>query len=293
MLADRAGWAAFIGTPKGRNAFYDVWRNSANNPDWFRVIIKADTSHIIPAEELDAMQEDMSPEEFDQEMLCSFEAAIKGAFYADQLRRMDAEGRICHLDIDRAVRVHTAWDLGRRDATAIWFIQAVGRERRCVDYYETSGADIPKFAEVLQDKRRDRGWIYGNHYFPLDIKVHMLDSPMSRLQTFQSVGIEPTYPLQQRSTMDAINAVRRMLDRTWLDPAYCERGLEALRNYRREWDDQLKDFRTNPLHDWSSHGATAMAEFACQYDDPRSVTDDGSYRRNRFAPKPKTTSWSV
>lgn len=132
MLADRRGWAAFIGTPRGQNAFYDLWRMSTNNPEWFRLMIRADQSNILSPDELEAMQKDMSPEEFDQELLCSFMAAIKGAYYAEQLRRMEAEGRICHIDIERTVRVHTAWDLGRADATAIWFIQCVGRRELLV-----------------------------------------------------------------------------------------------------------------------------------------------------------------
>ena len=292
MLADRQGWAAFIGTPKGHNAFHDLWRTSANNPDWYRVLIRADTSGVLPPDELDAMQEDMSPEEFDQEMLCSFETAIKGAFYAEQLRRMDAEGRIAPIAIDRAVRVHTAWDLGRTDATAIWFVQCVGRERRLVDYAEHTNADIPFYGNLLVDKRRDRGWIYGEHYFPPDVAVHMLDSPLSRVESFRLVGITPTFRSAHAAKMDEINAVRRMLDRAWIDPVYCERGLECLRNFRREWDDNLKDFKTNPLHDWASHGASALAQFAIQYDDPKSVADDGRWRR-RFQDKPRISTWSA
>jgi hypothetical protein len=292
MLADRAGWATFIGTPRGHNAFYDLWRYSANNPEWYRVLIRADTSGVIPDAELEAMQEDMSEEEFDQEMLCSFESAIRGAFYAEQLRRMDAEGRICSLPVDRAVRVHTCWDLGRADATAIWFIQAVGRERRLIDYAEASGADIPALSNILIDKRHARGWTYGSHYFPHDVGVHMLDSTLSRVDSFRLVGIEATYMKAAVAKMDQINAVRRMLDRTWIDDVYCERGLECLRNYRREWDDAIKDFKIAPLHDWASHGADALAQFACQYDDPKSVADDGRWRR-RYQQKSGTSAWSV
>lgn len=292
MLADRIGWAAFIGTPKGHNAFYDVWRNSAGNPDWFRGIVRASTSGILDPDELDAMQEDMAPEEYDQEMECSFEAAIKGAFYGEQIRRMDAEGRICHLDIDRSVRVHTAWDLGRRDATAIWFIQCVGRERRLVDYYEASGADIPHYGNILQDKRRDRGWVYGDHFFPHDIAVHMLDSRLSRIESFAAVGIEATYKKDPVAVMDQINAVRRMLDRTWIDYERCPRGLEALRNYRQEWNDKTKTFMVTPYHDWASHGASALAQFACQYDDPRAGSHDASHRR-RLTAAEKPSTWSA
>jgi hypothetical protein len=120
----------------------------------------------------------------------------------------------------------------------------------------------------------------------------MLDSTLSRVDSFRLVGIEATYMKGAVAKMDQINAVRRMLDRTWIDETYCERGLECLRNYRREWDDAIKDFKIAPLHDWASHGADALAQFACQYDDPKSVADDGRWRRG-YQRKTTTSAWSV
>jgi phage terminase large subunit len=292
MLADRHGWAVFIGTPKGANAFQTLWRSTVNNDAWFRTMIKADTSLIIDDAELEDMQEDMSPEEFDQEMLCSFETAVRGAYYAEQLRRMDAEGRITSIPIDRGVRVHTAWDLGRRDYMAIWFIQCVGRERRLVDYYENNFQDLSHYADVVHDKKRARNWIYGDHFFPHDIKVHMLDSKLSRLETLRTLGIEASYPLEAPNVMDAINATRRMLDRTWIDPMYCEKGLEHLRNFRADWDEGMRVFKTTYRHDEHSHGARALDCFATQYDDPKSVSADGRWRR-RFKEAAPPSSWSA
>lgn len=292
-LAINKGWVMFIGTPKGRNAFYDVWKGAQNNSDWFKLMLRGDTAGILSAEELEAMQEEMSPEEFDQEILCSFEAAIQGAYYSEALRRMDAEGRIVEIPIDRAARVHTAWDLGRADATAIWFIQCVGRERRLVDYYEYNNVGFEHYAQVLHDKRQERGWIYGQHYFPHDVKAHMMDSALSRLDTLRSLGIEATYPAQAHEVIDGINAVRRMLDRTYIDPVRCERGLDCLRNYRSEWDDKMRVFKNLPRHDEHSHGADALRCFATQYDDPRSVSHDGSYRRRFKGGGPSPSSWSA
>ena len=111
-----------------------------------------------------------------QELECSFEAAIKGAFYADEMRVMLAEGRICPLDIDRDVRVHTSWDLGVSDSTAVWFVQCVGRERRLVDYYESSGSGLGHYVQVLHERRIKHGYQYGEHYFPHDIKHRELSS---------------------------------------------------------------------------------------------------------------------
>ncbi|HEY6370234.1 MAG TPA: hypothetical protein VIX37_06625, partial [Candidatus Sulfotelmatobacter sp.] len=185
---------------------------------------------------------------------------------------------------------HTAWDLGVSDSTAIWFVQCVGRERRLVDYYEGSGVGLDHYAQVLHDKRIQHGWKYGDHYFPHDITVRELSSGISRVQSLAALGIEAT-PVRQSNVLDGINVTRRMLGRTWMDSNRCERGIEALRQYRREYDDKLKDWRRNPLHDWTSHGADALRTFACGYYEPTIGSSSGVFRRRPPAP-PRGTHWS-
>lgn len=280
MLADRVGVGTFIGTPRGKNEFWELWDAAARKPDWYRLMLRASETGLIPQDELDALRRDMTRDEYEQEMECSFEAAIKGAFYADELRIAQEQGRICRIPIDRAVRVHTAWDLGVSDSTAIWFVQCVGRERRLVDYYESSGVGLPHYADVLDEKRRQHGWIYGEHFFPHDIEHRELSTAASRLDTIRELGIAPARVVEQHNVMDGINAVRRMLDRTWIDPERCARGLEALKQYRREYDDRLKDWKMRPLHDWTSHAADALRAFAVGFDDAVSVADRA--RRRHF-----------
>jgi phage terminase large subunit len=132
MPADRQGWATFIGTPKGKNEFWRLYESAKKDPARFHMMLKASESHIIPETELADLRKEMSEDQYQQEFECSFEAAIKGAFYADEMRTMLAEGRICRIEINKDVKTHTAWDLGISDSTAIWFIQCVGRERRLV-----------------------------------------------------------------------------------------------------------------------------------------------------------------
>jgi phage terminase large subunit len=138
MLADRRGWATFIGTPKGKNEFFRLYQSAKRDPAWFHMMLKASESGIISSAELADLQREMGEDQYQQEFECSFEAAIKGAFYADEMRTMLAEGRIRPIKIEKESRVHTAWDLGVSDSTAIWFVQCVGRERRLIDYYEGS-----------------------------------------------------------------------------------------------------------------------------------------------------------
>jgi len=231
----------------------------------------------------------MGDDQYAQEFECSFEAAIKGAFYADQMASMAAEQRIVRLPIDRAVRVHTAWDLGLSDATAVWFIQCIGRERRLVDYYEASGVGLSHYANVLHEKKFKHKWAYGQHYFPHDIAVRELSSGQSRQDTLAGLGIEAEV-VDKSNVLDGINAVRRMLDRTYIDPDRCERGLEALRQYRREWDDKLKDWKQNPRHDWTSHGADALRTFATGFED--NLAGSGKDRQRRSW-KQRLSPWSA
>jgi phage terminase large subunit len=289
-LSDRRGWAVFIGTPKGRNSFYQLFEAAKRNPDWFSATLKASETGILSKAELDDARAQMGEESYAQEYECSFEAAIRGAYYVEELRRATEQKRICRIGIDRAVPVHTAWDLGVSDSTAIWFIQCVGRERRLVDYYETSGVGLDHYARVLDDKKTQHAWIYGTHYFPHDIAQRELSSGMSRIETLRGLGIEPTV-VAQHAVMDGINAGRRMLDRTWIDEERCIRGLDALRQYRREWDERLKDWKSNPLHDWTSHAADALRVFASGFDDPRGMSE-GRHRHRRQSTR-ITSAWAV
>ena len=279
-LSDRNGFATIIGTPKGKNAFWHMWRDAQINPGWFHLMLKAAHTKVLPDHELKEARAQMGEDRYAQEYECSFEAAIRGAFYAEELRRAAAEGRIGHVSIDRSVPVHTAWDLGISDSTAIWFIQCVARERRLVDYYESSGVGLDHYAGELDEKRRKYGWVYGRHFLPHDIAQREMSSGHSRIETLRGFGIEPEI-VRAHNVLDGINAVRRMLDRTWIDAERCARGLEALREYRREWDDRLKDLKASPLHDWASHGADALRTFAAGFDDPAPERAGDRHRRWR------------
>ena len=261
-LSDRKGWATFIGTPKGKNEFWDVWSRAQSDGEWFAMMLKASETGLIDAEELAEARKQMGPDQYEQEYECSFEAAIKGAFYADELRRASEEGRIGKVPIDRGLQVDTAWDLGVSDSTAIWFVQTLGKERRIIDYYESSGVGLDHYVQVL----KDRGYVYRDHYFPHDIAIRELTSGKSRVETLKALGIT-AHVGEQSNVMDGINAVRRMLDQCWFDAERCARGVEALKQYRREYDDKLKDWKQRPLHDWTSHGADALRTFATGFRD--------------------------
>lgn len=258
MLADRKGWAVFIGTPKGRNGFWDVWDRAGSEPDWFRLMLKASETGLLPQGELDDARRAMTPEQYEQEFECSFQAAIQGAYFGREMQAAEADNRIARVPWEPKLQVHTAWDLGIGDSTAIWFIQVTGNEIRWIDYIESSGIGLDWYVKQLKDKP----YSYDSHLLPHDAEVRELGSGQSRVETLQSLGLNNIRVIPAQRKEDQINALRLVLPRSWFDAVKCKRGIEALRQYRAEWDDKRKAFRERPLHDWTSHPADAAMVLA-------------------------------
>lgn len=264
-LADRKGWATIIGTVKGKNQLWQAYEAAQTDPEhWFSAVLRASETGILDPQELADAKRAMSVDQYAAEFECDPTAAIQGAFYSDALKRAREESRIGKVPYERGLAVHTAWDLGVSDSTAIWFVQVVGREVRVIDYHEDSGCGLDEYAKVLKDK----GYVYGTHYFPHDIQVRELSTGKSRLETLRNLGITEVQVVPQHNVNDGINAVRRLLDRCWFDQQKTKRGVECLWQYRRDWDERNKIWRNNPLHDWCSHGADAFRYFAAGWAEP-------------------------
>jgi phage terminase large subunit len=185
----------------------------------------------------------------------------EGAYYAVEMREATHNERMTNVPYDSSIGVITAWDLGMGDSTSIWFAQMVGAEVRLIDYYESSGVGLDHYARVLNEK----GYIYDQHILPHDVRVRELGSGRSRLETLDSLGVRPVQIAPQLNVDDGIQAVRSMLGRCWFDAEKCERGIDALRQYRREYDEKGMTWRSRPLHDWTSHCADAMRYLAIGY----------------------------
>lgn len=253
-LADRRGRALFIGTPKGRNDFHRIVQRAGVEPDWTQVILRASQTGYIAAEELATLQREMTPDQYAQEFECSFNAAVAGAYYAREIERLEAEGRVTSVPYDPALPVFTAWDLGISDATAIWFFQVAAGQVRVIDFYQSQGHGLEHYAKVL------RGAGYGlekqgREYLPHDARARELGTGRTREETLRNLLGRQPFILPQHSVMDGINAGRLTLARAWFDAERCGEGLEMLRQYRAEWDDKARVFRDRPLHDFTSHAA--------------------------------------
>lgn len=256
-LSDRKGWAIFIGTPMGHNAFWDLWQYAQEDDDWFSAMWRASETGIIDPDELLAAKREMGEDEFAQEYECSFTAAVRGAYYGKLMAQADDDGRIANVPFDPAANVDTWWDLGVSDSTSIWFVQHVGQEIHVIDYYEASGEGLNHYAGILQQKQGERGMVYGRHLLPHDAAARELGTGKSRVEVLDALGVKATV-MERHNVMDGIQTVRNLLPRCWFDRKRCAEGIEALRLYRREWDDRKQTFRAGPLHDWTSHAADAF-----------------------------------
>lgn len=284
-LSDRKGWATFIGTPKGRNGFYDIWAGNngwagaVQSEDWFSAMLRASETGIVAADELDDARKTMSPEQYEQEYECSFDAAIVGAYYGKEIARLEKEKRIRPVPWEPSLPVYTAWDLGLDDATSIWFVQAAGGEIRLIDYYETNNTALTDVAKVL---RNDKPYTYGEHFLPHDAEIRELMTAKSRKESLEALGVRPISIAPKNSVEDGINATRLMLPKCVFDETKCKAGVEAMKQYRREWDDKLKTFRQRPLHDWTSHAADAFRYLAMSFE-PKTKPKSIAYPSRKFA----------
>jgi hypothetical protein len=259
LLADRLGWATFIGTPKGHNAFYDIYNEATKKPNWYVKVLRADQTMLLPQSELDDAKATMSDNQYEQEFLCSFEAAILGAFYGQEMRRLTDLDRITTVDYDPMFPCHTAWDLGFNDSTSIWWFQVVYGEIRVLDHHTSNGQAIPYYTGLLAQKEDEFGYKYGFHYLPHDARAKTLASGGKSIieQISAKIDIKHLKIVPNLSLQDGIQATRLALTRAWFDNR-CEEGIECLRQYQREWDDDKKIFRDRPKHDWTSHSADAF-----------------------------------
>ena len=271
LLADRKGWATFIGTPKGHNAFWEVYKNATQDESWYVKVLRASQTGLLEQSELDDAAKTMTQDQYLQEFECDFESAILGAYFGKEMRQLTDDGRIREVEYDPLFPVHTAWDLGYSDDTAIWFFQVVHGEIRCLDYHSSNGQPVAFYAGVIQSREKERGYVYGTHWLPHDARAKTLSSNRSVIEQLgdkiplKSIKIAPNLKLQ-----DGIQASRLALTRTWFDHK-CTDGIECLRQYQREYDEDKKVFRDKPRHDWTSHGADAFRYLALTWKDEAQI----------------------
>ncbi|QQX91326.1 hypothetical protein IGS75_01400 [Gluconobacter sphaericus] len=266
ILLENGGWAMFITTPRGRNhakTFFDAMRGE---PGWFCEVSSVEKTGRFTPEQLAAERrqlvaqygEDDGGAKYEQEYDCSFDAAIQGSYYGKIMKRLDEDGRLGDVPHNPSLPVITAWDLGIGDSTVIWCAQQIGPDVRVIDCIAASGQGIDWYVRELGK----RPYNYRQHIVPHDANNGDLGTGQRRIDTMRSLGMNPIRVLPRTAVDDGISAARNLLPRCRIDRTKCKRGIEALEQYRKSWDDANKVFRDKPLHDWASDYADAFRYLA-------------------------------
>ena len=192
------------------------------------------------------------------------------------MQQAEQDKRISNVPYEPTVPVYTAWDLGVRDLTAIWFAQVVGREIRLIDYYEANGVDLGHYVREIMSKP----YLYADHIVPHDAQAKELGTGKSRLEVLESVGLKSLTIAPMHRVEDGINGARTIIPRCWFDAAKCARGIDALKLYRSEFDEKLMTLKPRPLHDWTSHAADAFRYLAMTLDSK--IVNTGFNRRIEY-----------
>lgn len=263
ILAENGGWAIFLYTPRGRNHGFALYQQAVRNSvegggKWFAQILTVEQTRAIATEAIEDDRASGMPEELiQQEYFCSFNAALVGSYFGEQIAYLDRGQRFTSVPWSPQHTVTTGWDLGVGDKTVIWFAQIVGYETRLIDYYESHGKGIEHYIGVL----KERPYVYEDHLVPHDAQQRQVGTGRSTVEVARDLGVRLRV-VPKLSKEDQIQAARTMLPRCVFDSVKCNRGIDALRSYRKEYDRDRNVYRDRPFHDWASDAADAFQTLA-------------------------------
>ncbi len=265
-LADRKGGALFLGTPNGKNHFYDVYQKALSkmaegDDQWFAATYGADTSGVLPEEELQAQQDNLSDEEYRQEFLCDWSASVRGAYYSAQLARARKEGRMLRIPHESGLPVFCAFDIGVDDYTACWFFQCFANEIRCIRYEQWQNMGL---LDVMKEVSH-LPYIYGTIYLPWDAKQRERSSGKQVYTLIEELGFE-VWVVERQTMKSGIERVREIFTQVYFDEVMCAVGIDCLENYSKKINPKTKEYMDIPNHDKYSHGADAFRYLAQAYD---------------------------
>ena len=295
ILAENGGWAVFNSTPFGKNHFHKLYEMAIQNPKWFTQLktvedtVDEKGNRFVPEDVVqDERDAGMSEEMIEQEFYCSFNANSQGFYFLKYLNDAEKQDRIGRVPYDPALPVETWWDIGVGDSTSIWFTQISNKEVHVIDYYQNNSVGLEHYAKYLQGLP----YIFKSHNFPHDMRNTEFGTGRTRFEVAEDLfdrvelNMVPKVGLE-----DGINAARVTIPRCWFDKEKCAKGLDALYNYHREWDDKLQEFKNKPRHDWSSHAADAFRYLSVGFTMPKqqSAKKEAMKRYRRLS----TKSWMV
>lgn len=271
------GWQIFNYTPRGNNHAKNFHERAKSNPAYASFTLSVDDTKLFSEEQLQDIRREYiqtygDDALFQQEYYCSFNTPVQGSYYGSIITQAEREGRVGKVEYDPGKLVYTAWDLGVSDTTVIWFYQRSGDTVRLIDHYETDGAGMEHFSDILTSK----GYKYAQHFLPHDAENRIQakePTAISRSDMLKQLGVGPISIVAKSNINDGIQKVRQVLPKCFFDAEKCERGLLCLKEYKKDWSEKNKMWSDVPAHDWASHSADAFRYLALSLQDENTTFD--------------------
>ena len=253
ILAANNGVAIFASTPFGKNHFWDLYQLAKHSPDWFCYKKTVDETQHISPENLALEKSQMSHDMFMQEYYVSFERGVAGSVFAKILNEIENNRQITYVPWERSFPVHTAWDIGYADNTAIIFFQVIGKSVHIIDFYENNQQSLEHYIKYLDTKP----YKYGRHIAPHDIANHSFSTGVSRMEMASRLGVNFTIA-DKLPIQDGIEAAKVLLSRCYIDKENCQKLIKDLNLYRYEWDERRQMYKNTFFHGPESHSVDAF-----------------------------------
>lgn len=258
ILAESDGFAIFLTTVRGKNFLFDMYEETLDDPKWFTLLHTIDDTNHISPDNWAQIQKEHSWEFIQQEYYCNFNLGIDGTIYGRSIDKLNLNGQIGNIPHNPKYRVNSAWDIGR-DTTAIILWQVEGTSIKIINYHEDKGKNLEHYINVLEDMRKEYGYIWNKHFFPHDMNNINFDGPMyTRVFKAQQLGLENCIVVKKVLLDDGIEWTRTQLMNMFIDRNKCKQLIKCLENYRYELNVETREYSKHPVHNWASHGASAM-----------------------------------
>lgn len=270
IIEENKGWAIFNTTPRGRNHAYRSLRAAKENAEAFASVLRADQTGVFTVDQLEKIRlklmetygHEFGQSIYEQEYMCSFDAANLGAILGRYVTQADRDGRI-----DDAVQpdpegapIEISSDIGFRDTASWWFWQPTREGFNLVNHDSDSGLDASQWIDRLIGELKRVGVKLGRIWLPQDAKAKTFASRHSPMEQFlEAFGHDVVRVVPQTKKLDQINAARWVIQRCRFAKSECKEGIEGLAAWSFEYDEETKDFSKDPKHDWASHHGDSFA----------------------------------
>ena len=270
-LSDRQGWCCWIGTPKGRNAFFRLYDKAVADPDYYTMILPASESGILPQSELDSALKAMGQESFAREYECSFNAAVPGSIYGDLIASLRQRAQIQDYAHNPDFPLITSWDMGDSDYCCQCLLQLEGRHINLLDYYSGGGNGPGHYADNCRKWESKYGVQIAQHYLPHDAENVVRGGSWKKDLSdagLRNIVVVPRTP----DIWLGIHELRSLLPRFYIHKSACSQAfgpektipsaLDCLEFYKKKEVEEGGTLQEKPLHDEFSNGADSLRTFA-------------------------------